>query len=85
MRSFKWIDWNLQKIANHAIGRDEVETAFDRVLSLTERDDGSFLMYAEVPSGRRIQVIWRYDRDEDEVPDVFGDVPDAPIFVITAY
>lgn len=85
MRSFKWLAWNLQKIANHSLGRDEVEASFDRVLSLTERDDGSFQMYAEVPSGRRIWVIWRYDRDEDEIPDVFGDVPDAPIFVITAY
>lgn len=85
MRSFKWIEWNLRKIANHALGPDEVEAAFDKVLSLKERDDGSFQMYAEVPSGRRIWVIWRYDRDDDEVPDIFGDVPEAPIFVITAY
>ena len=54
-------------------------------MSFRERDDGSFQMYAEVPSGRRIWVIWRYDREPDEVPDVFGDLPDAPIFVITAY
>lgn len=85
MRTFKRIAWNLQKIANHSLGPDEVEAAFDRVFSLTERDDGSFRMYAEVPSGRRIWVVWRYDRDPDDVPDVFGDEPDAPIFVITAY
>lgn len=85
MGSFKWIDWNLAKIAAHALGPDEVEAAFDRILTIRERDDGSFQMYAEVPSGRRIWVIWRYDRDPDEIPDVFGDVPDAPIFVITAY
>jgi hypothetical protein len=30
-------------------------------------------------------VVWRYDRDLDEVPDVFGVVEDAPIFVVTAY
>ena len=42
-------------------------------------------MLAEVPSGRRIWVVWRYDRDPDEVPDVFGEVEDAPIFVVTAY
>jgi hypothetical protein len=30
-------------------------------------------------------VVWRYDRDPDEVPDVFGEVEDAPIFVVTAY
>jgi hypothetical protein len=30
-------------------------------------------------------VVWRYDRDQDEISDVFGDVEDAPIFVITAH
>jgi hypothetical protein len=31
-------------------------------------------------------VIWRYDRDDDEVPDIFFDeAAEAPIFVITAY
>jgi hypothetical protein len=84
MRSFKWIDWNLQKIESHGLGPDEVEEAFDRVLYLRERDDGSFQMYAQTPSGRRIWVIWRYDR-EDEITDLFSDMPAAPIFVITAY
>lgn len=85
MRSFKWIEWNLQKIADHALGRDEVEAAFEQVLTFKERDDGSFQMYAELPSGRRIWVIWRYDKVGDEFPDVFGELPEAPIFVITAY
>lgn len=52
---------------------------------LEERRDGSFRMLAEVPSGRRMWVIWRYDRESDEIPDVFGEVEDPPIFVITAY
>ena len=52
---------------------------------LEERDDGSFQMYAETPAGRRIWVIWRYDREEDEVPDIFGEFGEPPIFVITAY
>ncbi len=42
-------------------------------------------MFAVVPSGRRIWVIWRYDQEEGEIPDVFGDLGEAPIFVITAY
>jgi hypothetical protein len=54
MRRFKWIEWNLQKIAAHALGADEVEAAFDRVFQLDGRADGSFQMYAEVPSGRRV-------------------------------
>ena len=85
MRRFKWIAWNLQKIANHALCAEEVEAAFDRVFTLRERRDGSFEMYAATPSGRRIWVIWRYDRDDDEVPDVFGELANPPVFVTTAY
>ncbi len=85
MRQFKWIEWNLQKINAHALSAEEVEAAFDRVLSLVERKDGSYQMFAETPSGRRIWVIWRYDREEDDILDLFGDPGDVPIFVITAY
>jgi hypothetical protein len=85
MRRFKWIEWNLQKIDAHGLAADEVEAAFDRVFSLEERKDGSFQMYAEAPSGRRVWVIWRYDREDDGVPDVFGELEEAAIFVITAY
>jgi hypothetical protein len=85
MRRFKWIDWNLSKIDAHALSAVEVEASFERVFHLEERKDGSFQMYAETPSGRRIWVIWRYDREDDEIPDVFGELGDAPIFVITAY
>ncbi len=85
MREFKWIEWNLQKIDAHGLSAEDVEAAFDRVFSLEERRDGSFRMFASTPAGRRIWVIWRYDREDDEIPDVFGDLGEAPIFVITAY
>lgn len=85
MRQFKWIEWNLRKIDAHALSVEDVEASFDRVFSLETRGDGSYQMFAETPSGRRIWVIWRYDREVDEIPDVFGDVGGAPIFVITAY
>jgi hypothetical protein len=85
MRRFKWIEWNLQKIAAHCLSAADVESAFDRVYRLDERRDGSFRMFAELTSGRRIWVIWRYDREDDPIPDVFGDVEELPIFVITAY
>ena len=86
MRRFKWIEWNLKKISNHGLSAMEVEAAFDRVLSLKERRDGSFEMFAATPAGRRLWVIWRYDRDDDELPDIFFDeTSDLPIFVITAY
>ena len=85
MRKFKWIEWNLQKIDAHGLSAGEVEAAFDCIFNLQERNDGSFEMLAATPSGRRILVIWRYDREDDEVPDVFGEMGDQPIFVITAY
>jgi hypothetical protein len=85
MRLFKWIDWNLQKVDAHSLSAEEVEAAFDCVFSLRERKDGSFEMFAATPSGRHIWVIWRYDREDDEIPDVFGEFSDVPIFVITAY
>jgi hypothetical protein len=85
MRQFKWIEWNLRKIDAHGLSAEEVEAAFERVFSLQERKDGSFQMFAATPAGRRLWVIWRYDREEDEIPDVFGELGDVPIFVITAY
>ena len=85
MRKFKWIEWNLQKIDAYGLSAVDVEAAFDRVFSLQERKDGSFQMFGATPSGRRIWVIWRYDREDDEIPDVFGEVGELPIFVITAY
>jgi hypothetical protein len=84
MRRFKWIEWNLVKIGAHALSAAEVEAAFDRVYQISIRSDQCYEMYAEVPSGRRIWVVWRYDRDDDEIPDVFGETPEPPIFVITA-
>ena len=57
MRRFKWIEWNVQKIEAHGLSPTEVEASFDRVLSLRERRDGSFEMYAATGAGRRIWVI----------------------------
>jgi hypothetical protein len=75
----------LQKIDAHGLSSEEVEAAFERVFSLQERKDGSFQMFAATPSGRRIWEIWRYDREDDEIPDVFGELGEVPVFVITAY
>jgi hypothetical protein len=85
MRRFKWIEWNIAKVEAHALSVEEVEAAFDEVYQLEQRQDGSYQMYAETPAGRRIWVIWRYDREADEIPDVFGQLENPPIFVITAY
>jgi len=85
MRQFKWMEWNLEKINVHALSAEEVEASFDRVFKVEKRKHGSYQMLAETASGRRIWVIWRYDREDDEIPDVFRELGRAPIFVITAY
>jgi hypothetical protein len=85
VRQFKWIQWNLQKISAHSLSPDEVEAAFDHIVWIHERWDGSFDMCAQIPSGRKIRVIWRYDRERNDIPDVFGDPPEDLTFVITAY
>ena len=85
MRQFKWIEWNLQKIEAHALSSEEVEASFDHVFTLEQRKVGSYQMFAETPAGRRIWVIWRYGREDDAIPDVFGELGELPIFVITAY
>ena len=37
MRRFKWIEWNLQKIAAHGLSAEEVEAAFEPVYQLDEK------------------------------------------------
>ena len=54
MRQFRWIEWNREKVDAHALSTEEVEAAFDRVFRLQQRKDGSYQMFAETPSGRRI-------------------------------
>ena len=44
----------VMKIDAHALSAEEVEAAFDCVFSLDERKDGSYQMFAQTPSGRRI-------------------------------
>lgn len=85
MRTFKWIEWNIDKVDAHALSVADVEASFDRIFSLHERRDGSFQMAAETLSGRRIWVIWRYDREQGDQFDVIDDLVPPPIFVITAY
>ncbi|MFM7519330.1 MAG: hypothetical protein ACKO9B_02535 [Planctomycetota bacterium] len=84
-RTFKWIEWNIDKVDAHALSPAEVESAFDRVFSLHQRRDGSFQMDAETPNGRRIWVIWRYDKGIGIETDVFDEFVSPAIFVITAY
>jgi hypothetical protein len=80
---FKWIDWNVDKIAAHNLSAAEVEAAFEnRIGSPKERADGSYVTSGRTASGREVQVIWRYDEEFDALEE--GQVVSV-IFVITAY
>ena len=83
MTRFKWIEWNVDKIAAHGLSVEDVEFAWEHRVGLhQEREDGSFETIGTCLSGRRIMIVWRYDEEfdatsEDSVVDV--------VFVITAY
>jgi len=49
MRRFKWIEWNLQKIAAHSLSAEEVEAALDRIIQLDERVDALFGCWPKCP------------------------------------
>jgi uncharacterized DUF497 family protein len=80
---FRWIEWNLGKIAAHGLTFEEVERAFERhVGPHQERSDGSFETVGMTPSGRAIMIIWRYDEEMDLLED---DGTTEVVFVITAF
>lgn len=79
MSEFLWIDWNVQKIDNHALSTDEVEHAWHQRVDVARRQHPTQGEYWEslgqCSSGRWITIIWRYNQVVDR------DV----VFVITAY
>jgi len=49
---FRWIEWNLDKIAAHGLSYEEVEHAFEnRTGPHQEREDGSYETIGTTPSG----------------------------------
>ncbi|MBI2191778.1 MAG: hypothetical protein HYU36_07330 [Planctomycetes bacterium] len=82
LRRFKWIDWNIQKVRDNDLEPEEVEEVFDRVLLYDRRPDDSFETFGLTGAGRACWVIWRWDEGGT---DIFADLPEPVIFVITAY
>lgn len=83
MVRFKWIEWNLDKVAAHGLTSEDVEYAFENRLGQhQERRDGSYETVGTTPSGRILLIVWRYD-------DVFDPLENSgatdAIFVITAF
>lgn len=80
---FRWIDWNLEKVEGHGLSTEEVEFAWRRGLGdHRTRRDGSFETIGRIPSGRLIQIYWRWNY----VPDVWAaEGATRVVFVISAY
>ena len=83
MAQFRWIEWNLDKVAAHSLTYEDVEHAFEHRLGPhQERRDGSYETIGTTPSGRVILIVWRYDEEFDSLEDTgTTDV----VFVITAF
>ena len=83
MVRFKWIEWNLLKIAGHGLSKEEVEHAFEhRVGPHQEREDESYETIGRTESGRLIVIVWRYNEEFDALAEDF--VVEVA-FVVTAY
>lgn len=83
MPRFKWIEWDLDKIASHGLSFEDIEYAFEHgPEDHQERADGSFETIGVTPSGRRILIVWRYDEEFAALE--AGHVEDV-VFVITAF
>jgi len=80
---FRWIEWNLDKIAAHGLTFEDVEHAFERhVGPHQERSDGSYETIGVTPSGRAIMIVWRYDEEFDPLEE---EGTAEVVFVITAF
>ena len=83
MARFKWIEWNLDKIAAHRLTYEDVEYVFEHRLGPhQERRDGSYETIGSTASGRVVLIVWRYEEEFDSLEETgSSDV----VFVITAY
>ena len=79
MVEFKWLEWNLSKIAAHELSAHEVEYAWYNRYGDDEYEHPErgiyFESYGPCPSGRVIKIVWRWDAEG--VVEV--------VFVITAF
>ena len=59
MERFRWIEWNLDKIAAHRLTPEDVEHAFEHINAPhQEREDGSYETLGRTPAGRVILIVW---------------------------
>ena len=63
---FRWIEWNLEHIARHGVGRDEAELVIQRAQSPFPQQigDEKLLVQDQGHGGRFLQVIYVLDPDD---------------------
>ena len=63
---FRWIPWNLDKVAGHGVSPGEVEAVVRSARSPYPqfRDDGKLLVWGPTSAGRLLQVVYLLDLDD---------------------
>jgi uncharacterized DUF497 family protein len=63
---FRWIEWNLAKIASHGVAQEEAEYVVEQAKPPYPeyREDEKLLVWGATQSGRRLQVVFLLDPDD---------------------
>lgn len=63
---FRWIEWNLAKIASHGVELDEAEFVIEnaRAPYPMYREDEKLLVWGRTAAGRLLQVVYLFDPDD---------------------
>lgn len=63
---FRWIEWNIGKVASHGVSPDEAEQVVSRAVEPYPRyrGDGKLLVWGPTWAGRLLQVVYVLDEDD---------------------
>ena len=63
---FRWIEWNLEKIAQHGVTQAEAEYVVVNARSPYPRyrEDDKLLVWGSTDAGRMLQVVYLLDDDD---------------------
>ena len=81
---FKWIEWNLAKVASHGITAAEAEEVIRGNPDVAVGHSGAFVARGRTAAGRYLEVVFVWD-EALEAEDAIGTPAEAVVFVITAY
>ncbi len=63
---FRWIEWNIDKVAEHGITPEEGESVIEGAADPypQHREDDKFLVWGATSTGRLVQVVFLIDEDD---------------------